>query len=156
MVFFFWQCFVCVFHRISQEEPSSHAKEECPPTDDNGIGVQTTNEQAIDTTFAVSGVHVAMFVPVVPVIVAFFQNKISHRHNPMAMMNYRNQRCQCVLVFVKPSQQIYAFFKQTQTHDLVQEEESDVDVLDEAGVFLHGCVCCAFFFRSPSHNVTNH
>ena len=67
--------------------------------DDNGIGphcVRMTNEQVTDTTFAKSGVLVAMFVPVVPFVVAFFQNKISHRHNPrpgpiMTLFKKRNQ-----------------------------------------------------------------
>ena len=52
------------------------ADEEGPPPkeqDDNGIGPLThcalvTIEQTTDATFAESGVHVAMFVPVVPVV----------------------------------------------------------------------------------------
>ena len=93
-----------MFHRISPDEPPCHApaaKEECPPKkqDDNGIGphcVRMTNEQVTDTTFAKSGVLVAMFVPVVSIVVAFFQNKISHRHNPkpgpiMTLFKKRNQ-----------------------------------------------------------------
>ena len=90
-----------------------------------------------------------MFVPVVPVIVAFFQNKISHRHNPMAMMNYWNQRYQCVPEFVKQQIKYMPFSNRPMT--LFKKRNQMSMYWMKQVCFLHGyvCVCCAFFSVLP-------